>query len=82
VPTGKRTGESSPAPGRTDSSRRSGWRRLLFWSIVLEIAAIVLFIVTLLLGERSRPTLIFLYLPRLPLQVEEDERRARPLSEQ
>jgi hypothetical protein len=67
VPTGKRTGESSPAPGRTDSSRRSRWRRLLFWTIVLEIAAIVLFIVTLLLGERSRPTLIFLYLPRLPL---------------
>ncbi len=43
------------------------WRRLLFWTIVVEPTAVVVFIAALLLGERSRSTLILLYLPRLPL---------------
>jgi len=51
------------------SSSQGRWRRLLFWAILLEIAAVVLFIVALLLGEQSRLTLILLYLPRLPLLV-------------
>jgi vancomycin resistance protein VanJ len=51
------------------SSAQSRWRRLLFWAIVVEIAAIVLFIGALLLGEHSRPTLVLTYLPRLPLLV-------------
>lgn len=45
----------------------SRWRRLLFWALLLEIAGVVLFIGVLLLGEKSRTTLILLYLPRLPL---------------
>ena len=42
-------------------------RRFLFWAILLEILVILVFIAVLLVGERSRMTLIFLYLPRLPL---------------
>jgi vancomycin resistance protein VanJ len=45
----------------------SRWRRLLFWAIVVELAAVALFVVALLLGESSRPTLVLLYLPRFPL---------------
>jgi endonuclease/exonuclease/phosphatase (EEP) superfamily protein YafD len=45
------------------------WRRALFWALVLEMIAIVIFIAILLVGERSRVTLILLYLPRLPLLV-------------
>ena len=40
---------------------------MLFRVIALEIAAVVGFIAMLLLGEHSRPTLVLLYLPRLPL---------------
>jgi vancomycin resistance protein VanJ len=42
---------------------------LLSWALVLEIAGVVLFIAALLFGERSRPTLALLYLPRFPLLV-------------
>jgi vancomycin resistance protein VanJ len=42
---------------------------VLYWGIVLEIAAVLLFILVLLLGEQSRTTLIVLYLPRVPLLV-------------
>jgi vancomycin resistance protein VanJ len=55
--------------GSRDVSPPSRWRRALFWAIVLEIVAVVLFVAALLLGERSRSTLILLYLPRLPLLV-------------
>jgi vancomycin resistance protein VanJ len=48
---------------------RSHWRGLLFWTIVFEITAVGLFIAALLLGERSRATLMLLYLPRQPLLV-------------
>ncbi len=43
------------------------WRRRLFWGIVLELAAVTMFLVVLLVGEHSRLSLISLYLPRLPL---------------
>lgn len=43
------------------------WRRLLFWAIVLQIAAVTTFLSFLLLGEHSRLSLICLYLPRHPL---------------
>jgi vancomycin resistance protein VanJ len=46
---------------------QSRWRRLLFAAIVVEIGTVVLLIAAMLLGEQSRPTLILLYLPRLPL---------------
>jgi vancomycin resistance protein VanJ len=45
----------------------AGWRRLLYWAIVLEVVGIALFLVVLLIGEQSRLTLISLYLPRHPL---------------
>ncbi len=45
----------------------SPWRRALYWAVLLEIAGVAVFIVALLLGERSRLTLVLLYLPRLPL---------------
>jgi endonuclease/exonuclease/phosphatase (EEP) superfamily protein YafD len=45
----------------------SRWRRALYWAVLLEIACVAVFIVALLLGERSRLTLVMLYLPRLPL---------------
>jgi endonuclease/exonuclease/phosphatase (EEP) superfamily protein YafD len=51
------------------SSPISGWRRLLFWALAVELAAVVVFIAVLLLGEQSRVTLILLYLPRAPLLV-------------
>ncbi len=51
------------------SSPISYWRRLLFWALVVELAAVVAFIAVLLLGEQSRLTLILLYLPRAPLLV-------------
>jgi vancomycin resistance protein VanJ len=47
----------------------SPWRKLLFAALLLELAGVVAFIVALLLGERSRSTLILLYLPRLPLVI-------------
>jgi endonuclease/exonuclease/phosphatase (EEP) superfamily protein YafD len=52
-----------------EAAPRSRWRRLLFWAILVEIASVVLFIVSLLLGEQSRLTLMLLYLPRLPLLI-------------
>lgn len=45
------------------------WRRILFWAIVVEVASVLAFIAALILGEHSRPTLVLLYLPRLPLLV-------------
>jgi vancomycin resistance protein VanJ len=66
----KATADKSRPPEKAGhASSPSRWRRLLFWAIVLEIAAVTAFIAALLLGERSRPTLILLYLPRLPLLV-------------
>jgi vancomycin resistance protein VanJ len=62
--------EAFPAPRRVDGfSLRSRWRRLLFWAILFEIGAVVLFIAALPLGEWSRLTLVLLYLPRFPLLV-------------
>lgn len=58
--------ESRATRGAADSSL-SRWRRLLFWAVVLEMAAVVLFISVLLFGEQSRLTLTVVYLPRLPL---------------
>jgi vancomycin resistance protein VanJ len=54
---------------RVSSSSQGRWRRLLFWALVLEIACVALFVGALLLGEHSRPTLVLLYMPRLPLLV-------------
>ncbi len=42
---------------------------MLFWAIAFELATVVVFIASLLLGEHSRPTLVLLYLPRFPLLV-------------
>jgi endonuclease/exonuclease/phosphatase (EEP) superfamily protein YafD len=44
-------------------------RRLLYWAIILQLAGTAVFVAALLLGERSRLSLIFLYLPRQPLLV-------------
>jgi vancomycin resistance protein VanJ len=49
--------------------RRGRWRQLLFWLLVAQIAGVVLFVVTLLLGESARPTLLLLYAPRFPLLI-------------
>ena len=58
------------APERAGKgATRSRWRRLLYWAILFEISAVLLFIGALLLGEGSRLTLTLLYLPRLPLFV-------------
>jgi endonuclease/exonuclease/phosphatase (EEP) superfamily protein YafD len=46
---------------------RERLRRLLFVALVCELAAIVIFLAIVLLGERSRATLVALYLPRHPL---------------
>jgi vancomycin resistance protein VanJ len=48
---------------------RERLRRLLFFALVVELVAIALFLAVLLAGERSRATLIALYLPRHPLLV-------------
>ncbi len=45
------------------------WRRVLFWLLVVELTGVLLFLGLLVLGERSRLTLIALYLPRQPLLV-------------
>ncbi len=55
------------SPEIPEPSRLPRWRRWLFWLIVLANAAVLVVIGALLLGERSRFTLILLYLPRLPL---------------
>jgi vancomycin resistance protein VanJ len=59
----------TPGPRKSGDLLRSWWRRLLFWGVLVELVAVVLFIGALLFGERSRTTLILLYLPRLPLLV-------------
>ena len=52
---------SSPSPGR--------WRWWLWCGLVLQSAGIALFIAALLVGERTRPTFLLLYLPRVPFLV-------------
>lgn len=42
-------------------------RRLLYWMIVLELALQIVFVVVLLIGERSQLSLFVLYAPRQPL---------------
>jgi endonuclease/exonuclease/phosphatase (EEP) superfamily protein YafD len=44
-------------------------RRLLYWAIILQLVGTAVFVAALLIGERSRLSLIFLYLPRQPLLV-------------
>lgn len=66
-PTARTT--SSEPRRKGDSSYRSRWRRFLFWLIVIDLAAVMLFIAALWFGEQSRLTLMLLYLPRLPLLV-------------
>jgi len=44
-------------------------RRLLYGAMVLQLIGTAVFIAALLIGERSRLSLIFLYLPRQPLIV-------------
>ncbi len=48
--------------------RRRG-RRILFWSIVIQLAGVAAFIAALLVGEGSRLSLLILYAPRQPLLV-------------
>ena len=52
-----------------ESTWRRRGRRLLFWAILLQLFGVVLFVAILVVGERSRVTLIALYLPRQPLLV-------------
>jgi vancomycin resistance protein VanJ len=58
-------------PTVEESVEESGWRRrgrrILYWAILVQLAGIVVFIAMLLYGERSRLSLIVLYLPRQPL---------------
>lgn len=56
-------------PAVQESSWRRRGRRVLFWAIVLQLVGIAVFIGALLIGERSRLSLILLYLPRQPLLV-------------
>lgn len=44
-------------------------RRFAFYGVALELIGIAAFILTLLVGERSRLALVMLYLPRHPLLV-------------
>ncbi len=58
---------SKPEP--TEPSGRRRMRRLLFWAIVVELVGLAVFVAVLLIGERSRLSLIALYAPRQPLLV-------------
>lgn len=60
------SGRSSAAK---QAALRGRWRRLLFWAILAEITAVVVFVAALVLGEHSRLSLVLLYLPRFPLLV-------------
>jgi len=59
----------STAKESTESVGRRRLRRILYWAIILQLVGIVVFIAALLIGERSRLSLILLYLPRQPLLV-------------
>ncbi len=66
----KPSAAKSTASARTDDvPPRSRWRRALYWAILIEVGILVVLIAALLLGERSRLTLVLLYVPRLPLLV-------------
>jgi endonuclease/exonuclease/phosphatase (EEP) superfamily protein YafD len=61
--------QPKPADAPEESKWRQRGRRILVWAIVLQLVGIALFIASLVVGERSRATLIALYLPRQPLLV-------------
>lgn len=49
--------------------RRERLRKLAAWLVVLELATVALFLVALLIGESTQPTMLVLYAPRQPLLV-------------
>jgi endonuclease/exonuclease/phosphatase family metal-dependent hydrolase len=57
------------APLKRETAWRRRARRALFWIVLLQLVLVVAFIGVLVIGERSRATLIALYLPRQPLLV-------------
>jgi vancomycin resistance protein VanJ len=60
---------SQPTSPSAESPLRRKGRKILYWVILLQLVAILGFIGVLVVGERSRWTLIALYLPRIPLIV-------------
>jgi endonuclease/exonuclease/phosphatase family metal-dependent hydrolase len=49
--------------------RRERLRKIARWAIYLELGSVALFVITLIIGESTHPTMLALYAPRQPLLV-------------